>query len=64
MTLIPRIIDGLKSADAKDIAVMAGGIISKEDTEELKKIGVAAVHGPGTPLASIVESIKTILSRE
>jgi len=58
MTLIPRIVKGLREAGADDIAVLAGGIISKEDTEELLKLGVAAVHGPGTPLATIVDAIK------
>jgi methylmalonyl-CoA mutase, C-terminal domain len=58
MTLVPRVVEGLKAAGAGDIAVLAGGIIPPEDAEELLKLGVAAVHGPGTTLASIVESIK------
>jgi len=58
MTLVPRIVKGLEKAGANDIVVLAGGIISGDDVDELIKIGVTAVHGPGTPLASIVESIK------
>ncbi len=58
MTLIPKIVAGLRDAGADDIAVLAGGIIPSEDAQELLRIGVAAVHGPGTPLKSIVESIR------
>ena len=64
MTLIPRVVEGLRSAGAGDIAVLAGGIIPPEDAEELVKMGVAAVHGPGTPLKTIVESIKTSVGKE
>ena len=58
MTLIPKIVKGLRDAGANDIAVLAGGIISDEDAGELKSKGVVGVHGPGTPLAMIVESIE------
>jgi methylmalonyl-CoA mutase C-terminal domain/subunit len=58
MTLIPKIVKGLKEAGADDVAVLAGGIIPPEDAEELLKLGVAAVHGPGTPLKEIVETIR------
>jgi methylmalonyl-CoA mutase C-terminal domain/subunit len=58
MTLIPRIVAGLKAAGAQDIAVLAGGIIPPEDAKELMKLGVAGVHGPGTSLATVVESIR------
>jgi len=58
MTLIPKIIDGLKKSGADDIALLVGGIIPPEDVDELLKIGVTAVHGPGTPLKKIVESIE------
>lgn len=58
MTLIPKIVAGLKEAGADDVAVLAGGIIPTEDAEELTKMGVAAVHGPGTPLKDIVETIR------
>jgi len=62
MTLIPKVVRGLKESDAADIAVLAGGIIPPEDAEELLELGVNAVHGPGTPLAGIVESIKNAVA--
>lgn len=64
MTLIPKIIDGLKEAGGSHIAVLAGGIIPPEDVDELLKFGVAAVHGPGTPLKVIIESIKSVVKTE
>ncbi len=64
LTLIPKIVKGLKEAGAGEIAVLAGGIIPNEDAEELLKIGVTAVHGPGTPLSSIVDSIKGAVSEK
>jgi methylmalonyl-CoA mutase C-terminal domain/subunit len=62
MTLIPRIVSGLREAGAGDIAVLAGGIIPPQDAQELLKLGVTAVHGPGTPLKTIVESIEKAVS--
>jgi methylmalonyl-CoA mutase C-terminal domain/subunit len=57
MTLIPRVVEGLRKAGAEDVIVFAGGIIPPEDAEELLRLGVSAVHGPGTSLKTIVESI-------
>ena len=62
MTLIPKVLQGLKDAGAENIAVLAGGIIPPEDAAELEKLGVAAVHGPGTSLKSIVESIESAVA--
>jgi len=64
MTLVPRVVEGLRAAGAADIAVLAGGIIPPEDAEELLKLGVAAVHGPGTTLKTIVESIKSSVAKK
>jgi methylmalonyl-CoA mutase C-terminal domain/subunit len=58
MTLIPKIVEGLRNADAAGITVLAGGIIPPEDAEALIKLGVGAIQGPGTPLDAIVETIK------
>jgi len=35
--------------------VIVGGIIPPEDAEELKKMGIYEVLGPGTPLKKVVE---------
>ncbi len=58
MALFPKIIDLLKSNNAEDILVTGGGIIPKEDIEELKKMGVSAIFGPGTPTTEIIKYIE------
>jgi len=63
MALIPRIIELLKEKDASDVIVMGGGIIPEEDQEELLKIGVAAIMGPGTDTRDIAEVIKEAIAR-
>ena len=47
MTLVPRILDGLKANGAEDVLVVVGGTIPKEDSDELKQRGVAEVFTPG-----------------
>src|SRR5512140_2547245 len=51
-------------AELKDvkIPVIVGGIIPASDHEALKKLGVAAVFGPESPLGAIVETV-TALAR-
>ena len=49
MALFARLLDLLRERDAGDILVIGGGIIPEEDAEELRRMGVAAVYGPGTP---------------
>jgi methylmalonyl-CoA mutase, C-terminal domain len=55
MTLVPRIVEGLKANEADDVLVVVGGTIPSDDAEELKALGVAEVFGPGAPTTSIVE---------
>jgi methylmalonyl-CoA mutase C-terminal domain/subunit len=54
MTLFPAVVQELQKRDATDIIVFGGGIIPDQDIEELKKLGVAEIFGPGTPLEDIV----------
>ncbi|MFW9975199.1 MAG: cobalamin B12-binding domain-containing protein [Candidatus Thorarchaeota archaeon] len=56
--LFPRIMELLKEEGIEDILVVGGGIIPEDDISELKKAGIAAIFGPGTPLDEIVEYIK------
>ena len=58
MTLIPAVVEELKKKKAEDIMVFAGGIIPEEDVAELKKIGVAEVFPPGSPLQGIVDFLR------
>jgi methylmalonyl-CoA mutase C-terminal domain/subunit len=58
MTLFPRIMAELQARGLGDVLVVAGGTIPKVDIPEIEALGVAAVFGPGTPLAAIVDYIR------
>jgi methylmalonyl-CoA mutase, C-terminal domain len=58
MTMFPRVIDLLRSKGAGEMVVFGGGIIPAEDVEELERIGVARIFGPGTDTNDIVEFIR------
>ncbi len=59
MALLPEVVKLLRKRKAADILVAAGGIIPDEDVRKLKKAGIKAVFGPGTPLAEIVEFFRS-----
>jgi methylmalonyl-CoA mutase, C-terminal domain len=59
MTLIPRILEGLKENGADDVLVVVGGTIPKPDIEELKRQGVAEVFTPGAPVSEIVDFLSS-----
>ena len=58
MTLVPRILDGLREQEAEDVVVVVGGTIPQEDADELKRQGVAEVFTPGAPTSEIVEFLR------
>ena len=58
MTLVPRIVDGLRANGADDVLVVVGGTIPPDDADELKAKGVAAVFGPGATTTEIVDFVR------
>jgi methylmalonyl-CoA mutase, C-terminal domain len=58
MTLVPRILDGLRENSAEDVLVVVGGTIPAEDAEELREAGVAAIFTPGAPTSEIVDFLR------
>ena len=58
MTLFPRVLDLLRDAGRDDVLVTGGGIIPKEDMDELRRLGVGQLFGPGTPTTELAEYIK------
>ena len=58
MTLVPRILSGLKENGVEDVLVVVGGTIPGDDAEELKALGVAEIFTPGAPTSEIVEFLK------
>jgi methylmalonyl-CoA mutase C-terminal domain/subunit len=58
MTLFPRVLDLLRDAGRDDVLVTGGGIIPKEDMDELRRLGVGQLFGPGTPTTELADYIK------
>ena len=59
MTLVPRILEGLRQNDLDDVLVVVGGTIPKDDVKALQEMGVAEVFTPGAPVSEIVEFLKS-----
>jgi len=58
MTIFKKLIDLLGHRDARDIVVIGGGIIPKDDIPLLREIGVAEVFTPGATTTSIVDWVR------
>lgn len=54
-TLMPKIIEAVKTKGIEDVIYILGGIIPQQDIPALKEMGVAEVFGPGTPLNECVD---------
>ena len=61
--IVPRVMDLLKQNKMDDVLVLVGGIIPDQDIEGLKKIGVAGIFQPGTPMDNIVKFIREHVKR-
>jgi len=57
MTLFPRVLDLLREAGRDDVLLTGGGILPKEDMEQLHQLGVGKLFGPGTPTSDLVDYI-------
>ncbi|HWH81577.1 MAG TPA: methylmalonyl-CoA mutase family protein, partial [Burkholderiaceae bacterium] len=66
-TLVPAIIESLKTQGADDIIVFVGGVIPKQDYDMLYEAGVKGIYGPGTPIPAsakdVLEQIRKALSQ-
>jgi methylmalonyl-CoA mutase, C-terminal domain len=58
MTLFPRVRDLLREQGRDDILITGGGILPKEDIEELQRLGIGRLFGPGTPTSDLADYIK------
>ena len=58
MTLVPKILEGLRENGAEDVLVVVGGTIPREDGEALRKLGVAEIFTPGAPVGEIVDFLR------
>ncbi|MEA3464898.1 MAG: methylmalonyl-CoA mutase [Thermodesulfobacteriota bacterium] len=63
-TLVPQLAAELKKLDADDIAVVCGGVIPRQDYDELFAAGAARIFGPGTPITkSARETLAAIIEK-
>jgi len=62
MNICPKLLELMKENDIENIPVFVGGIVPPDDAEELKRMGIKEVFGPGTPLSTIVEKIRQLFS--
>ena len=58
-TLIPQLVEALRTEGASDIMVIAGGVIPPKDYDQLHNAGVALIFGPGT---NIIEAAQTTVN--
>jgi methylmalonyl-CoA mutase C-terminal domain/subunit len=58
MTLFPRIRKMMDERGLTDVLLTGGGIMSNDDVEALKKVGVGQLFTPGAPMSAIAEYIR------
>ena len=60
-TLVPKVIEALKTYQRDDIMVIVGGVIPKQDYKYLFDHGTVAVFGPGTKISEAAITLLEIL---
>ena len=60
-TLVPKVIEALRSYGREDIMVIVGGVIPKQDYQFLFDAGTVAVFGPGTKISETAITVLDIL---
>jgi len=60
-TLVPQLVQELKTAGADDVLVVCGGVIPPDDHAKLFDAGVAAVFGPGTNIPQAAMKVLDLL---
>ena len=63
MTLFPDLLKLMKSRGLNDILLCGGGIIPPDDAEELYKMGVGRLFGPGTDTREIARYLDEEITR-
>lgn len=62
MTLVPRVLDGLREMGMDHVKIFVGGIIPDDDREALKEMGVAGIFGPGSNTQVISDIVREQLT--
>src|ERR1700752_224169 len=56
--LFPEVMRLLAEEGARDVVVLAGGIIPEQDIPRLKELGIREIFLPGTPTSTAVGAIR------
>lgn len=62
-SLVPELIEALKSHGADDIIVIAGGVIPKQDYQYLYDSGVSCIFGPGTKIPDSAREVLDCINK-
>ncbi|MBU2547066.1 MAG: cobalamin-dependent protein [Proteobacteria bacterium] len=63
LIIAKQVIEALKKYDMDHIPIVAGGLIPKESLAELEALGVTGNFGPGTPFDTIVDHVRSVVSK-
>ncbi|MBC7252460.1 MAG: cobalamin B12-binding domain-containing protein [Actinobacteria bacterium] len=61
MTIVPKIYQAMQENEAtRHIPLIVGGIVPPAEAEELKRMGIKGVFGPGSDLDEIVGFVRSL----
>ena len=63
LTAFPEVKKQLENKGVNDIAIIGGGIIPKEDKNELENQGISGNFGPGTSMETIIDHINKSIKK-
>jgi methylmalonyl-CoA mutase, C-terminal domain len=64
MAIFPKVMELLRANGVTDVLVMAGGILPDEDIPAIQQMGIKGNFGPGTPMATIIEFVRSHIAPE
>jgi methylmalonyl-CoA mutase len=62
-TLVPQLLEALKTESGEEILVVVGGIIPPTDYKFLYDVGAAGIFGPGTPVTKSANQVLDALEK-
>ncbi len=64
MAIFPKVMRLLRDNGVEDVLVMAGGILPDEDIPAIEKMGIQGNFGPGTPMSTIIDYVRSHVDPE
>ncbi len=64
LTLVPALMQELKSKGREDILIVVGGVIPPQDFESLYQLGVAEIFAPGTVIIEAANKLLTKMNQK